>query len=159
MREESERFRHVMGHFATGVSVVSGVDGTGRPVGLTANSVASVSLEPRLVLVCMDLGSSTLGAIEATGAFAISILRAGRSELALRFAREAPGERFRGIPLRENDSGLPILDEALAWIACTLWRSVDAGDHRILIGEVTECGAAEGAPLIFHRGDYGTFAP
>jgi 3-hydroxy-9,10-secoandrosta-1,3,5(10)-triene-9,17-dione monooxygenase reductase component len=160
MTVDAGHFRHVMGHFATGVTVVSGLDPDGNPVGLTANAVTSVSLEPRLLLVGMDRGSSSLEALLETGQFGISVLRAEDEALARRFAEEAPGVRFRGLDLEDVGADVPILRGALAWLACSVWRTVEAGDHTLLLGEVVKCSAdTEGRPLVFFRGGYGTVAP
>ncbi len=150
-------FRRVMGHFATGVTVVTGLAPGGEAVGLTVNSVTSVSLEPRLVLVCADRESDSRSVFLETGRFGISILRVEDQSLAARFAREEPEERFVGVGLRWSKSGLPFLANALAWIECELWRAVDAGDHSVLFGEVLDCGVGEGGrPLVFFQGGYGT---
>jgi 3-hydroxy-9,10-secoandrosta-1,3,5(10)-triene-9,17-dione monooxygenase reductase component len=160
MTVDAGQFRHVMGHFATGVTVVSGLDSEGNPVGLTANAVTSVSLEPRLLLVGMDRGSSSLEAILETGRFGVSVLRSEDEAIARRFAEDAPGDRFRGLTLREGEEEVPILGEALAWLVCRIWRTVDAGDHTLLLGEVVNCSAdVNGRPLVFFRGGYGTVAP
>jgi flavin reductase (DIM6/NTAB) family NADH-FMN oxidoreductase RutF len=157
MTEDIERFRHVMGHFATGVTVVTRRAPGRDPVGLTANAVASVSLEPRLLLVCMDRGSSSLSVLLDTGRFGISVLRAEDAALARRFSEEIPDERFRDMTLRESAAGVPVLAVALAWIGCRVWRTVEAGDHLILIGEVVDSWSdATGRPLVFFRGRFGT---
>ncbi len=160
MRSRSHAFRAAMGHFATGVTVVTGLDRAGGPVGLTANSVASVSLEPRMLLVCVSRTSSSLGSILDDGRFGVSILGAEGEGLARSFSRERPDSRFRGVPLLEAPSGLPLLADAIAWLDCRVWKSLDAGDHTILIGEVEEFGTGEETPpLVFFRGRYGSFAP
>ncbi len=154
---DSAGFRSVMGNFATGVTVVTGSAADGTAVGLTVNSVASVSLEPRLVLICTDKESESRGVLLETGRFGISILRLEDRALAPRFAAEDPGERFTGIPLRWSDSGIPFLADALAWLECRVWRNVDAGDHSVMIGEVLDFGGGgSGRPLVFFRGGYGT---
>jgi 3-hydroxy-9,10-secoandrosta-1,3,5(10)-triene-9,17-dione monooxygenase reductase component len=157
MSMESTRFRKVMGHFATGVTLVMGLDEDGAPVGLTANAVTSVSLDPPLILVCLDLESKSRPVLTRTGRFGVSILRTGQEELALRFARSEPGRRFEGLQLRTEVTGAPILEEALGWADCRLWKEVEAGDHVILLGEVLACGVeAGGAPLVFFQGGFGT---
>lgn len=160
MSMDTVRFRSVMGRFATGVTLVTGRDREGAPVGLTANAVASVSLDPPLLLVCLDRGSASRPVLEEAGSFAVSILRAGQGPLARRFSREDPEERFRDLALREEVTGAPILDGALGWADCRLWRTVEAGDHTILLGEVVACGGAEDDdPLVFYCGRFGTFEP
>jgi 3-hydroxy-9,10-secoandrosta-1,3,5(10)-triene-9,17-dione monooxygenase reductase component len=142
-----------MAHLPTAVTIVS-AHGPDGPAGATANAVVSVSLEPPLMLASLDRGSRTCGAVRAAGAFGISVLRSGHAELARSFASRAPHtEKWREIPWTER-SGVPILDEAIAWIACRLRDSHDAGDHVLLIGTVLELGATDGDPLIFHGGSY-----
>jgi flavin reductase (DIM6/NTAB) family NADH-FMN oxidoreductase RutF len=160
MSMDPAEFRKVMGHFVTGVTLVTGSDRTGAPVGLTANAVASVSLDPVLVLVCLDRSSASRPVILRTRRFGISILRAGDEELARRFALEAPENRFEGVELRREVTGAPLLVDALAWADCRLWKSVEAGDHTIVLGEVAACGAVEGGrPLAFFQGEFGTVSP
>jgi flavin reductase (DIM6/NTAB) family NADH-FMN oxidoreductase RutF len=159
--EGEARFRQVMGHFATGVAVVTGVDREGAPLGFTANAVSSVSLEPLLVLVAVDRGSASLPALLERGAFGISFLPASDEELARRFADRERNARFDGVSLRMGTTGVPLLAEALAWLDCSLWRTVEAGDHLVLFGEVLECGVErdDEPPLVFYQGRYGTVAP
>lgn len=160
MGDQSRAFRHVLGHFVTGVTVVTGVDAEGMPVGLTANSMASVSLRPPLVLVCLDRGSASLTAILETRRFGVSILNRGQEPLARRFSTELRGERFRDLELRQSSGGVPFLPDPLAWLECTLWKEIEAGDHTILIGEVVDFGADDAeSPLLFFRGEYGTMGP
>lgn len=159
MSTDAGRFRKVMGHFATGVTLVTGRDEDGVPVGLTANAVTSVSLEPPLILVCLDQLSESRPVLLRTGHFAVSILRSGQDELARRFSRSDPEERFDGLRTRTAVTGAPLLAEALAWADCRTWKSLEAGDHTVLVGEVLACEAEdEGAPLVFFRGRFGTVA-
>jgi flavin reductase (DIM6/NTAB) family NADH-FMN oxidoreductase RutF len=152
--------RRVMGHFATGVTVVTAAEaGTGRPYGLTANAVASVSLEPPLVLACVEVGSDTHPHIRRAGAFAISILAAGQETLARRFAAQEVAEKFSGVGYRREVTGAPVLEDALAWVDCRLWAEYLGGDHTIFVGEVLAGDARDGAPLIFYRGGYGRYRP
>ena len=148
-----ESFRAAIGHFATGVAVVTcaGPDG---PAGLTTNAVTSLSLDPLLLLVCFDNRSRTLDVVQKSGRFAVNVLRADDREDAAVFAskREAP-EKFAAVTHRvEHD--VPVLDRALAWIACDLDRMIPAGDHSIAIGAVTQVWSAPegGEPLLFFRG-------
>lgn len=121
---------------------------------MTANSVASVSLDPVLVLVCLDRSASSHGCITEGGAFAISVLSAEDEDLARRFARGRWRERFNGLELREEVTGSPILSRALAWMDCRVTEVYEAGDHSIVVGEVLACDAREGEPLVFYRGGY-----
>jgi flavin reductase (DIM6/NTAB) family NADH-FMN oxidoreductase RutF len=156
-----EHFRRVMGRFATGVTVVTGQGADGHYVGLTANSVTAVSLEPPLVLVCLAEESFSREVFLASSSFAISILRRGDVSLAHRFAGELRDARFSDLPVRTEVTGAPILKRSLAWLDCAVWRTVEAGDHTVLFGEVLACGAPEEAsdPLVFFNGIYGTVTP
>lgn len=147
------RYRAVFGHFATGVAVITaaGPSGTG---GMTANAVCSVSLDPLLALVCFEQTARTLPLVRDTGRFAVNVLRAGTEDVARVFASKVPeGEKLRDVPHRIED-GLPILDAALAWIACDVRQLVPAGDHEIAIGAVTAMDLADGEPLLWYRGAY-----
>jgi 3-hydroxy-9,10-secoandrosta-1,3,5(10)-triene-9,17-dione monooxygenase reductase component len=147
------RFRAVFGHFPTGVAVVTGL-GPDGPRGLTVNSVCSLSLEPLLVLVCFDRGARTLPLVRASGRFGVNILSAGQQRLSRLFASKGPEhEKFTGVEWFECD-GVPVLDGALAWLACDLTELVPGGDHTIGIGAVTAMGHADGEPLVFYRGAY-----
>jgi flavin reductase (DIM6/NTAB) family NADH-FMN oxidoreductase RutF len=150
---EPERFRSVMGHFATGVTVVTASTADG-PVGMTANAVTSLSLEPLLVLVAFDNASRTLPVVRETGRFGVNVLAAGQAELARLFASKTPEqEKFSGIAHTVHD-GIPVLEGALAWLGLRLERLVPAGDHTIGIGAVEAAEARGGEPLIWYRGDY-----
>ena len=149
------RFRHIMGHYPTGVTVVTAIDREGTPFGLTANSVTSVSLQPPLVLVCVSERSSSLGAILATGAFAVNVLGADAAATAVRFAETETERRFDGLGYTVEEGGGPVLEGVVAWLACTLYRTFEAGDHLILVGRVHGGSAKGGDPLLFFRGGYG----
>src|SRR3712207_5302631 len=117
-----------MGHFATGVAVVTAM-GPGGPGGMTANALTSLSLDPLLMLVCFDNTARTLPAIRAAGRFGISILRADQDAVAAVFASKAPEqEKFAGVGYTLED-GVPVLDGALAWLACTVHELLPGGDH------------------------------
>jgi 3-hydroxy-9,10-secoandrosta-1,3,5(10)-triene-9,17-dione monooxygenase reductase component len=156
---DPDRLRDVMGHFATGVTVVTGRAPGGGYAGLTANSLTSVSLDPPLVLVCIDRNSISRETLLRTERFAVSVLRRDQEEVAHRFSGEARETRFDDLRLRFGRDGVPILDDALAWVECRVWRWVEAGDHTVLFGEVEDGGAAGADPLVFFRGGYGTVAP
>jgi 3-hydroxy-9,10-secoandrosta-1,3,5(10)-triene-9,17-dione monooxygenase reductase component len=154
LTREQKHFRKVMGNFPTGVTVVTSRSPDASPCGLTANSVASVSLHPLLVLVCVDRAASSHGCITEGGAFAISVLSSDDEDLARRFSEGRWKDRFRGIELREAVTGSPILARALAWMDCRVTEVYEAGDHSILVGEVVACDARDGEPLVFFRGKY-----
>jgi len=149
------QFRKVMGHFVSGVTVVTGRSGSEEPFGLTASSFTSVSLDPLLVLVSVGHDSATLPRLVEAGALAINVLSESQKELAYRFAGADRGGRFDGLAWSPGPStGSPLLSGSLAWMECRLWRSVTAGDHDLLIGEVLGCEASAGDPLVYFRGGF-----
>lgn len=150
----AEALRAAMALLPTGVTVVT-APGPEGPAGATANAVTSLSLDPPLMLACLDRGSRTLAAVVEAGRFAISVLRAEQAELARAFAGPLThAERFSEVPWSDR-AGVPVLDEALAWIACELRDRHDGGDHVIVTGRVAALGAgAPGDPLVFHAGTY-----
>lgn len=159
MIDESE-FRRVMGHFATGVAVVTACRDDGAAAGLTVSAVASVSLRPMLILACVDRASHTHAFIEQAGCFAVNFLEEGRGEaVARRFGTGGPAdEKFRGTPWHAGRTGAPVLDDALAWVDCRVHAALPGGDHTIFVGEVVLADAREGTPLLYYRGGYGRFA-
>lgn len=153
-------FREVMGRFATGVAIVTGVDPDGDPRGFTANAVTSVSLDPLLILISVARSSSSLPSLLASEAFAVSFLRDSDREVATRFAVGDRDSRFTDLAWRQEVTGSPILEDALAWLDCSLWKVVDAGDHQVLFGKVEACGVGEaGDPLLYFRGGFGVMTP
>jgi 3-hydroxy-9,10-secoandrosta-1,3,5(10)-triene-9,17-dione monooxygenase reductase component len=152
--DEAAYLRETMGNFATGVCVVTAVGHHG-PTGLTTNAVTSLSLEPPLLLVCFDNESRTLPVVREAGRFAVNVLRAGQEELAATFASKAmPDEKFAAVT-HTVAHGVPVLDDALAWLVCELREQHPGGDHTIGVGAVTEMGhAQDGDPLVFFRGAY-----
>lgn len=161
MNDAARTYRDTIGRFPTGVAVVTAV-GPAGPAGMTTNAVASLSLDPLLLIVCFETRSRTLEVVRSSRRFAVSILRAGDEELAAVFAskRVAP-EKFAALTGHRwsEQHGLPVLDRALAWVACELRELLPGGDHEIGIGEVIGTGAGEeGDPLVFHRGRYTTVA-
>jgi 3-hydroxy-9,10-secoandrosta-1,3,5(10)-triene-9,17-dione monooxygenase reductase component len=159
MNVDPDEFRRVLGHFVTGVTVLTTRDAVGAPAGLTVNAFASVSLEPPLVLVCVDRDSDTHDLIEAAGFFAVNVLADDQERISRRFAVDEKGRKFDGLAWRDELTGAPILDDALAWVDCHVRSSCDGGDHTVWIGEVAAGDAREGVPLLFYRGGYGRFAP
>ena len=148
-----DQFRSVMGHFATGVTVVTANTPEG-PVGMTANAVSSLSLEPLLLLVAFDNEARTLPVVRETGRFGVNVLAAGQEDLARLFASKTPErEKFAGVAHTVHD-GIPVIEGVLAWVGCRLERLVPAGDHTIGIGAVEAAEAGGGEPLIWHRGEY-----
>jgi flavin reductase (DIM6/NTAB) family NADH-FMN oxidoreductase RutF len=149
-----DEFRRVVGRFATGVAIVT-CDGPDGPAGLTTNAITSVSLDPLLLLVCFDNGSRTLPAVTAVRRFAVNVLRADQADLARVFAsKRVAREKFDAVT-HTVAHGVPVLDGALAWLACDLRELHPAGDHTIGIGAVTHADAdAGGEPLVFFGGGY-----
>lgn len=145
-----DRFRLTMGQFATGVAVVTALDG-GQRFGMTVNSLTSVSLDPPLLLVCPRRGSATGVAIQRSRTFCVNVLRAGQEDVCRRFVG-ADAARFEGLAIDEGTDGLPIIPGALAHIFCALEAVHPGGDHDILLGRVTDCAAEPGEPLLFHEG-------
>ncbi|MEX2529418.1 MAG: flavin reductase family protein [Gemmatimonadota bacterium] len=153
------QFREVMGHFATGVAVVTGSTRDGDAFGFTANSVASVSLRPLLVQVGVSRSSASLPLLLEAGHFALSFLGAEDAALARRFSRSARRTRFEGLDLQAGATGAPVVGGAVAWVDCSVWKTVEAGDHVVVFGAVEACGVGSGGdPLVFHRGRFGTFS-
>jgi flavin reductase (DIM6/NTAB) family NADH-FMN oxidoreductase RutF len=145
-------FRHVMRHFPTGVTVVT-TEHEGEPHGMTANSVASVSLNPVMLLVCLLRDARTAIAVQRRGRFAVNLLRDDHEELARLCAR--PGvDHFAGVQLEEGPHGLPLLRDALAYLTCSVADVVAAGDHDVVFGNVEHCHVNGGAPLLFFLGGY-----
>ncbi len=134
----------------TGVTVVS----AGGPAGATANAVCSLSIEPMLILACLDRGSRTLLAVQSANRFGVSILAAGQEEVARSFATKAPvEEKWAGVAW-SNRGGIPAIDDSLVWLACELRDVIAAGDHVIVTGVVIELDKGSGDPLLFHQGSY-----
>jgi flavin reductase (DIM6/NTAB) family NADH-FMN oxidoreductase RutF len=150
---DQNELRRVMGHFATGVTVVTTHDGAGRCYGLTANAVCSVSLEPPLILVCVDKKAESHPAFGLSQAFVVNILADGQEDLSRHFAVSG-GDKFVDLPCRNGRTGAPILEGALAHVECRVVSAHDAGDHTIYIGEVEGAEGREGHPLLFFRGSY-----
>lgn len=151
-RPAADEFRDVMGHFATGVTVVTARH-DGEPFGTTASAVCSLSLEPPMLLVCMNKASQTGRAIEADGRFAVNILSERQPELAKRFARK--GGSFDGVPTEPGSWEEPLLSEALATLECHVAEEVTGGTHTVFIAEVGRATVRRGvAPLAYFRGEF-----
>lgn len=157
---DSTEFRRVMGHFPTGVVVVTTRAGDGRPCGLTVNAFSSVSLQPAIVLVCVEHGADSHDCIRDSGVFAVSVLEERKGEsLSRRFAADELEDKFDGVAYHTETSGSPVLDAAIAWLDCRVTQEIRAGDHTIFLGEVLAADAREGRPLVYYRGGYGRFIP
>jgi flavin reductase (DIM6/NTAB) family NADH-FMN oxidoreductase RutF len=149
-------FRRVMGHFPTGVSVLTTLH-EGVRHGMTANSLTSVSLDPVMILACLVRGARTALAIQNAGHFAVNILGDHQEEVSRRFA--APGQdHFEGLDVIQGHRGLPLLPGCLGYLVCSVDDVVQAGDHDIVLGKVEQCEASinGGSPLVFFQGGYRT---
>ena len=154
-------FRDTIGRFPTGVAIVTSI-GPDGPAGMTTNAVTSLSLDPLLIIVCFEARSRTLDVVRATRRFGVNVLRADDEALATVFASKRVGpEKFEALTDRRwrKEHGVPVLDRAVAWIACELRELLPGGDHEIGIGAVAGTGTGTGTdsdPLVFHRGRYTT---
>lgn len=157
MSGSAGELRQILGHFATGVTVLTTVDHTGEIRGTTANAFTSVSLDPPLVLVCLAEESETLGAIEARGAFAANILAGDQQEHSDFFSRRGVRLDPDRYGIRFGDLGMPVLEGILAHLECEVERVDAGGDHRIVLGRVRAHERHREAvdPLLFFRGGYG----
>lgn len=149
-------FRRLLGHFASGVTIVTTSDADGRPAGLTVSAFASLSLEPPLVLVCVDHKAQSYPALKDNRGFAVNVLSTDHEVISRRFASTRL-DKFDGVPYHMSALGLPLLGGALAHIECvTVNRHVE-GDHTIFVGRVEAGATADGEPLLYHRGKYKRF--
>ena len=146
-------FRKLLGRFTTGVTVVTLHLPDGRAAGMTANSLASVSLQPPLVSVCIDHTAELYDALLKSPGFVINILEASQESLARRFAARHL-DRFNGVGYQTSPGGHPVLDGVLAWIECAPHASFPGGDHTIVVGSVLRGGTTDRAPLVYYRGGY-----
>ena len=154
---EKNELRRIMGHFATGVTVITTVSKDAAPFGLTANAFMSVSLEPPLLLISVDKKAESYPHFEQSRVFTINILRDDQEGLSRRFAVSG-GNKFEGIAYRRGANNVPILEDTLAHIECRLYASYDGGDHTLYLGEILEAETREGKPLLFYRGGYRAFS-
>jgi 3-hydroxy-9,10-secoandrosta-1,3,5(10)-triene-9,17-dione monooxygenase reductase component len=148
------RFRAALGRFATGVTIVTTLDASGRPVGLTANSFNSVSLDPPMVLWSLARRSANLALFETVDHYAINILAADQQALSDRFARPHP-DRFAGVSWHAGACGMPVLEGVTAVFECANSTRVDGGDHVVFLGQVEAFEETDKVPLVFHSGRYG----
>ncbi|MGH3201296.1 MAG: 3-hydroxy-9,10-secoandrosta-1,3,5(10)-triene-9,17-dione monooxygenase reductase subunit [Streptosporangiaceae bacterium] len=159
---DTARFRQVLGHFCTGVTVITTV-WEGRPAGIACQAFAALSLDPPLVLFCPSRASVTWPVIARAGHFCANVLADGQQELARRFGASAGtsgGDKFAGVPWSPAPSGAPVLGGALTWVQCAVQAVHEAGDHYLVTGRVTGLGPCRpGRPLLFYRGRYAATDP
>ncbi len=156
LEPDSSTMRTVLGHFATGIILVTAID-DGEPVGMACNSFTSVSLDPPLVLFCAAKSSSTWPRIERAGAWAANIVGEDGEQMCRAFA-ERGADRFSGVGYSKGLSGAPLIDDALGYVDCRTEAVHEAGDHVVVVGRVLGLGyAPEGMPLLFYRGGYGRY--
>ncbi len=153
---DRERFRSVMGHFASGVTIIT-TRYKGSDYGLTASAVSSLSLDPPMLLICVNKTSSTRDAISQSRVFAVNILRETQSEIARHFATARP-DKFEGLSISYGALGVPLLDDMLATLECRVTVEVPGGTHSVFLAEVHCAQANEGMPLTYFRGRMGRFA-
>jgi len=157
MSVDPDTFRSVLGRFASGVTVITLCDNAGRDYGITVTAFASLSLNPPLVLACIDREASIHRLMNASPSspppFTVSILAADQEPLARRFAADVP-DKFDGIGYSRGANGAALLDDALAYLECQNVRTIEAGDHTIFVGEVEAAVARSGRPLLYYRGGY-----
>jgi 3-hydroxy-9,10-secoandrosta-1,3,5(10)-triene-9,17-dione monooxygenase reductase component len=146
--------REVMGHFASGVTVVTASTDDG-PIGFTCQSFSSLSLDPPLVVFAPGRASRTWPLLRDIGRFCINVLAEGQDDVSRDFARSGT-DRFAGVPWTPSPHGSPVLDDVVAWIDAQLWAEYDGGDHTLAVARVLDLGAEPGRrPLLYHRGSYG----
>ena len=152
----ASQFRHLLSGFATGVTVATALDQAGRPQGMTASAVSAVSLDPPLLLVCVDRAADFHAVLSRADRFALSVLASDQEDLSRRFAAEPAHDRFAGVAHRLGRDGLPLLTGAVAHIVCSKGAAYEAGDHTIFVGQVSAGELFEGRPLIHYRSRYTT---
>ena len=151
---DTRALRNALGRFATGVAIVTALDTDGQPIGLTVNSFSAVSLEPALVLWCLDNKSHNLAAFCKASHHAINILAANQQDLSNRFATW-PADRFAGLPWQAGSGGAPVFPGCCATFEVANEAAHAGGDHTIFIGRIERFGErADIAPLVFHAGQY-----
>jgi flavin reductase (DIM6/NTAB) family NADH-FMN oxidoreductase RutF len=154
MSLDQDEFRSVLGRFATGVTVVTVADKSGRDFGITVTAFSSLSLDPPLVLICIDHDASILPAIAEASHFVVNVLAAHQEAIARRFSVPDAEQRFDGLGFTRGQSGTALLEDVLASIECRVAQSVVSGDHTIFIGEVEAASVRQDTPLLYYRGGY-----
>ncbi len=153
MPVDNAEFRTALGRFASGVTVVTTRDAERRPLGLTVSAFSSLSLEPPLILICIDKRPELHNALSESGMFAINILAANQEQISRRFASR-DGDKFAGLAYRKGIEDIPVLEESLAVLECRLKNAYEGGDHTIFVGEVEATAVREAQPLLYYKGGY-----
>ena len=154
MTLDTDSFRSVLGRFASGITVITAVDADGRDVGMTASAFSSVSLQPPLIQVCVDHAASMFQALVRAERFGVNILSSEQEALSRRFAAIESTHRFEGLGYARGETGVVLLEEALAHLECRRVAQHEAGDHTLFIGEVERASAQDARPLLYYRGGY-----
>jgi 3-hydroxy-9,10-secoandrosta-1,3,5(10)-triene-9,17-dione monooxygenase reductase component len=152
---DQERFREVLGHFASGITIVTAMEDEG-PVGFTCQAFTSLSLDPPMVALAPSKSSTSWPKIARAGAFCVNMLQETQEALCVSFAVTGR-DKFAGVRWRAGVTGAPIIEDSLAWAECELGSINDAGDHELVTGRVIELGIGQGRPLLFYKGSFGTF--
>jgi flavin reductase (DIM6/NTAB) family NADH-FMN oxidoreductase RutF len=153
---DQARFKEALGHFATGVTVVTATE-EGAPIGFTCQAFTSLSLDPPLVALAPAKSSTSWPRISAAGAFCVNILCEHQEALCRTFAVSG-GDKFAGVAWHLGVAGTPVLEGTLAWVECELEAIYEAGDHELVVGRVLDLGVGDGVPLLFYRGGFGRFS-
>lgn len=156
MAIEPREYRNAVGCFATGVTIVTTLDHDGEKIGITANSFSSLSLDPPLVLFCVDAKINSFEAFESCRHFNINVLRESQMDLSNRFARSSD-DKWDGIDHGYGENGCPVFPESVAVLECDKHAMYEGGDHLIMVGEVTNMTYEQGeaSPLLYFKGAYG----
>jgi flavin reductase (DIM6/NTAB) family NADH-FMN oxidoreductase RutF len=152
---DQRAFRDALGHFASGITIISGVDDEG-PIGFTCQSFYSVSMDPPLISFSVMTNSTTYPRIRETGKFAVNVLSHHQDAVSSQFARKGT-DKWAGIDWTPTSAGNPAINDTAMWLDCDIWAEHEAGDHYIVIGKVNEMSSAEWHrhdPLLFFKGAY-----
>ena len=152
MPVDDAQFKLAMSHFASGVTIVT-TEHDGKPYGMTVAAFSSLSLHPPLVLICIEKTVKTHDAIVAAGRFGVSILAEGQADVSNRFASRAE-DKFAGADVRRGELGVPLINNAITNLECSVSAQLPGGDHTIFVGEVAHVTTSEGAPLVYFRSGY-----
>lgn len=153
MSLDPDAFRAVMGRFASGVTIVTATDASGNDHGMTVSAFASVSLDPPLMVMCINHTASMHDILASSDYFAVNILASTQEAIARRFA-DTGAQRFEGIGYSRGENGVPILDDVLACIECKRVSSTVAGDHTVIVGETVATSMRDARPLLYYRGGF-----